>query len=243
MSKHQQAQIARELAEQIASGHVVVGALLPTEMELCEHYAASRYTVRLALAQLQEQGLISRKKNVGSRVESAQPVSGLLQSLTSLEELSQFGVAHMRDVREIEDVVVDIATAELLGCAGGSRWLRISSVRYDSLGKHRPVGWTDAYIDPAYRDIADAARQEPQALLSSLIETRYGCGIARISQEIRASTIPAHLSEPLEAKEGSAALLILRRYFDAAGRLYEITSTRHPAERFTFSMDLNRSRS
>src|SRR6187401_539880 len=85
MAKAQHAQIARDLAEQIASGRAPVGSLLPTEFELCERYEATRYTVRMALAQLQEQGLISRRKNVGSRVEAARPTRSFMQSLASVE--------------------------------------------------------------------------------------------------------------------------------------------------------------
>ena len=46
------ANIARHLTDTIVSGHFAVGALLPTELELCKHYGTSRHTVRAALQQL-----------------------------------------------------------------------------------------------------------------------------------------------------------------------------------------------
>ena len=96
MGRAQHAEIAKDLAEQIACGKVPVGDLLPTEFELCERYGASRYTVRMALGQLQEQGLISRRKNVGTRVEASRPTAGFMQSLASVEDLAQFGATHVR---------------------------------------------------------------------------------------------------------------------------------------------------
>ena len=36
--------------------------------------------------------------------------------------------------------------------------------------------------------------------------------------------------------------MVIRRYFDAADEVFEMTVTVHPAERFTFSMELTRSR-
>lgn len=242
MGRAQHVEIARELAEQIANGTVPVGALLPTEFELCERYQASRYTVRMALGQLQEQGLISRRKNVGTRVESARPTSGFVQSLASVEDLAQFGATHVRVVREIGEVVVDLALADVLGCPGGSRWLRISSLRMDGGKKRRPIGWTDVYVDTAHAEIGPMVQQAPQTLISQLIESRYGRRIARIRQDIRAGTVPAHRAQELEVEAGSPALVIVRRYFDAADDVFEITVTLHPAERFTFSMELNRSR-
>lgn len=245
MGRAQHAEIAKDLAEQIASGTLPVGSLLPTEFELCEKYDASRYTVRLALGRLQEQGLISRRKNVGTRVEASRPTGGFVQSLASVEDLAQFGATHVRVVRDVAEVVVDLQLAQQMGCAGGSRWQRISSLRMDGGTKTRqgrPIGWTDVYIDPAYADIGPMVRQAPQTLISELIESRYGRRIARIRQDLCASTIPATLTSELKVDAGSPALMIVRRYFDAADVVFEITVTLHPAERFTFSMELTRSR-
>jgi GntR family transcriptional regulator len=242
MGRAQHAEIAKDLAEQIASGKVPIGDLLPTEFELCERYGASRYTVRMALGQLQEQGLISRRKNVGTRVEASRPAVGFMQSLASVEDLAQFGATHVRVVRGVGEVVVDLQQAQELGCAGGSRWLRISSLRMDGSKKNRPIGWTDVYIDPAYADVGPMVRKATQTLISELIESRYGRRIARIRQDLRASTVPSHLAEELKVDAGSPALMIMRRYFDAADEVFEITVTIHPAERFTFSMELHRSR-
>ena len=242
MGRAQHAEIAKDLAEQIASGKAPVGDLLPTEFELCERYGASRYTVRMALGQLQEQGLISRRKNVGTRVEASRPTAGFMQSLASVEDLAQFGATHVRVVRDVGEVVVDLQQAQVLGCPGGSRWLRISSLRMDGGRKSRPMGWTDVYIDPAYADVGPMVRKAPQTLISELIESRYGRRITRIRQDLRASTVPAPLAEELKVDAGSPALMIVRRYFDAADEVFEITVTIHPAERFTFSMELHRSR-
>src|SRR5262249_2158331 len=130
--------LAQEIAQAITTGRYPVGSLLPTEFELCEQYAASRYTVRMALGELQEQGLISRKKNVGTRVEASRPTTGFVQSLTSVEDLAQFGATHVRVVHSIENVVADLALAKELGCPGGTRWLRISSLRMDGDKRKRP---------------------------------------------------------------------------------------------------------
>lgn len=242
MGRAHHAEIAKDLAEQIASGKVAVGSLLPTEFELCERYDASRYTVRMALGQLQEQGLISRRKNVGTRVEATRPSGGFLQSLASVEDLAQFGAAHVRVVRDVSEVVLDLQQAQFLNSPGGSRWLRISSLRMDGGKKSRPIGWTDVYIDPAYAEVGPMVKQEPQTLISELIESRYGRRITRIRQDIRASTVPAGLAEELKVDAGSPALMVIRRYFDAADDVFEITVTIHPAERFTFSMELTRSK-
>src|SRR5262245_19238925 len=108
------AQVARDLAEGIATGRFPVGSLLPTELELSGHYEASRHTVPTAIRELQELGLVSRRKKVGTRVEANSPSSGFRQSLASIEDLVQFGAAHRRVVQKIEDVVADRPLAKAL---------------------------------------------------------------------------------------------------------------------------------
>jgi DNA-binding GntR family transcriptional regulator len=242
MAHPKQAELMRDLAEGIANGKYPVGSLLPTEFELCDRYGASRYSVRLALQELQDLGLISRRKNVGTRVEATRPAAGFTQSIATVDELAQFGATHVRVVRSVEPVVADLVLAKEMGCAGGTRWLRISSLRMDGDKKRRPICWTDVYLDPSYADIADLVRASPETLISSLIETRYGRRIARIRQDVRAVSLSPSMAELLEAESGSPALQLVRHYLDASEVTFEISVTTHPADRFTFSMEMQRSR-
>lgn len=242
MSTARHSGIAAELAAAIAEGRYPVGSLLPTEFELCERHGLSRYAVRKALDELQELGLISRRKNVGTRVEAARPKPGFTQSIATVDELAQFGAEHVRVVREVQEVVADLALARELGCAGGTRWLRISSLRMDSGRKARPICWTDVYLDAAYAEIGALVRESPQTLISSLVESRYGRAIARIRQEIHGICLPKGLAAELQAEPGSAALKIVRRYLDPADQVFEISVSVHPADRFNFSMEMTRSR-
>jgi DNA-binding GntR family transcriptional regulator len=241
MSAANQPDLKRDLAEGIASGKFPVGTLLPTEFELCDRYGASRYKVRLVLQELQDLGLISRRKNVGTRVEATTPATGFTQSIATVDELAQFGATHVRVVHSVEEIVADLALAKEMGCAGGSRWLRISSLRMDGGKKRRPICWTDVYIDPSYSDIVELVRESPETLVSSLIEARYGRRIARIRQDVRAVSLSTSLAEPLKAEIGSPALQLVRRYLDSSNAAFEISITTHPADRFTFSMTMDRS--
>lgn len=242
MTKTPPADLARLLAEAIADGTHPVGSLLPTEFELCEAHGLSRYAVRKALDELQELGLISRRKNVGTRVESARPAGGFTQSIATVDELAQFGAQHVRVIRSAEPIVADLALAKELGCEGGTRWLHISSLRMDGGARARPICWTDVYVDAAFGGIDERVRAAPEVLISNLIEEHYGRAIVRIRQEVEAIPMPAQLAAQLQSEEGSAALRITRRYYDAAAQLLEISRTVHPANRFTFVMEMNRNK-
>ncbi len=234
--------LAQSLAEGIRQGRLAVGSLLPTELELCVQHKLSRYAVRKALDELQELGLISRKKNVGTRVEAAKPPAGFTQSIATADELAQFGATHTRVVQSVEEVVVDLSLAQTLGCPGGTRWQRISSLRLDGGASSRPMGWTDVYVDAAYTDIGELARAQPKTLISAIIDDRYGRAIARIQQAVQGALIDRHLGEVLRADVGSPALRIVRRYLDSAGEAFEISVSIHPADRFTLSMQMDRTK-
>ena len=139
--------------------------------------------------------------------------------------------------------MADRALAKELGCAPGSRWLRISSLRLNGEPNAAPIGWTDVYVDAAYTELRDIVHECPDVLISSLIESRFfGRRIAEIRQDIQAVLLPAKLAEELGAKAGTAALKIIRRYVDHAGETFEISVTIHPAERFAFTIRLQRER-
>ena len=234
------AELARELNQGIAEGRWAVGALLPTEFELCEQYDASRHTVRMAIAELQELGLVSRRKKVGTRVEAQTSPSGYRQSLASVSDLIQFSATHRREVLEAGEIACDAKLARILGCEAGARWLRISTLRRDGRPSKPPVAQTDIYVDPAFEDLPDLARAEPEILISNLIERRYGRRIAEIRQDVQAILVPDKLSDLLKVEKGSPALKVTRRYYDVAGDILELGVAIHPADRFTMSTRIRR---
>lgn len=241
-TKPRHADVARDLMDGIASGRFPVGSLLPTELALCGHYSASRHTVRVALAELAQRGLVSRRKNVGTRVESATQATAFRPSLASVEDLVQFGAAHMRTVRETKQVVAGVALARELGCAPGARWLRVTSLRLGDGEDRAPIGWTDVFVDAAYADIEAAVRASPATLISELIEQRHGKRIQKIRQDIVAVATPATRARALQVEAGSPALKVTRRYLDGDDKAFEVSITLHPADRFPVSMLLERSK-
>jgi DNA-binding GntR family transcriptional regulator len=236
------AEVAQDLMAGIASGRFPVGSLLPTEFELCEQYGASRYAVRIAINELVERGLVSRRKRAGTRVEARAVRGNYRQSLGSLDDLVQFSASHVREMQDTGVHVMDRTLADALGVAEGSRWLRISSLRLDGVPDALPIGWTDVYLDPAYSDVVEQARSLPDTLVVTLVEARHGRHAAEIRQDIAVSAVPARMSGALQAEAGSPALRIVRRYLDPDGTAFEISDSIHPAGRFTASSRLQRHR-
>lgn len=242
MSRTTPTEITRQLLDGITSGRYPVGALLPTEFELCEQFQASRYTIRAVLQELQDLGMVSRRKNVGTRVEAARPKAVFRPTLASVEDLVEFSEAHRRVVQSVETVAVSGDAARDIECEDGTRRLRISSMRMSDATSATPMAWTDIYIDPVYTDIADAVHEVPAVLVSSLLESRHGKQIAEIEQAVRASTLnDPRVARAMGLEPGAPILKIVRRYLDAAGEAFEVSVTVHPAESFSVTMRMKRS--
>jgi DNA-binding GntR family transcriptional regulator len=84
--------IVRVLQKEITNGKHPVGARLPTESALCRRFSVSRHTVREALRQLRESGLVSPRQGSGTTVAAAEP-SFYLHPVASVTDLMQYAVS------------------------------------------------------------------------------------------------------------------------------------------------------
>jgi GntR family transcriptional regulator len=232
--------IAEQLAQDIASGRHAVGSILPTELELAEQLGVSRATVRGALASLEARKLVSRRKNAGTRVEATTPPGGYSAALTSLSDLLQWAQACQRAVQHTEEIVMDQALARELGCAPGSRWLRVQSLRLDADKGRDPVAWTDAYIDARYAAILPAVLNQPTVLMSQLLEEQFGLNLATVEQDVFGGKLDATMATALKTEPDAAALRVVRRYLGAGGKPALVTVSIHPATRFAIRTTLTR---
>lgn len=230
--------VSEILARRIADGRYPLGALMPTEKELMVEFDTSRHTVRAALRQLQDAGLVVRRRGSGTIVKAKKSGAGFNQSLTSLEDLIYLAATTPRQLRTVKQVVVDVDLAQILGVGGGTRWLRFSSTRHGEDGN--PIVWTDVYVDPQYSGIKKVVQETPDRLISELIEEKYGRRIVSVEQDITACAMPSSIAKILKVEPDTPGLFIRRQYRDAARVLVAASVSYHPAGRYTFSTTLIR---
>ena len=231
--------VADDLTKRIGTGRYPVGGNLPTEMELCQQYGISRHTVREALRQLRDAGLISRRRRVGTEVVARTPRPSYRQPTNTIGDLLQYAEETQLSILETKEIACDSALAELLECREGVRWLRVVSLRAVP-GDPRPLCMTTAYLDLRFPDLAKHF-EDLSGPISAMLEREYGVRIARIEQSIQAVRLGKRQAKLLRATEGGPALRAIRRYYDQSGRLIELSNTIHPGERFTYVTSLVRS--
>jgi DNA-binding GntR family transcriptional regulator len=241
-------QIARELKAAIAAGRYPVGARLPTEVELCEHFTISRFTAREAVRLLATAGLVTRRQRAGTIVIALPGEARYAPTLSSINDLMQYARDTEMRTLHVGRIALDKARARAFGAEPGREWIHLVGIRREATGgagrpragrKARPLCVTRVFINPLLEGI-EARLRTRRSTIYALIENEYGRTIERVEQELSGTLLDAEDAARLEAEPGAPALLVVRRYFDAGGTLLEASESVHPADRFTFRMQLRR---
>jgi DNA-binding GntR family transcriptional regulator len=231
-------QLAGELREAIMKGEFAGGRQFPTETVLCRQYDVSRYTIREALRRLEAEGLIQRRRGSGTTVQPAAARGGALhQPLSNVGELLQYAqgsaVSYTFEGRGSlpEEIAVQLAEPTQ------GEWTAFRGVRRHA-GEVLPIAVTDAYFHERLGD-AVAALDLGAGTLFSQIEQLTGSPIAKVTQDIQAIAADAAIADALEVEPASPVLRILRCYYDRKGRIFEISVSHHPGDRFAYAMHID----
>ena len=201
--------IANVFDRGISSGRYPVGSTLPTEHEFCEQFGISRFTVREALRQLREAGLVTRTPRVGTKVIAKQERAPYVQTLGSLDNLLQYAATTELRLVYTGIIEVDQILAAEIPMTLGERWLFGIGIRYQK-EDNLPVALTRVYISPDFSDIAQLLKDRTEAIYK-LIEKHYGVTVARVEQRILAVSLSRDDALHLKSKAGGPAL----RCFDS----------------------------
>lgn len=233
--------IAEDLQGRIMGGQWEIGEFLASEPELASKYGVSRETLRAALRQLEEAGLIARRKGQGTRVVRLQPVQEFHTKLSSIEELAQYGRTAVRSIISTSQVTVDDGLADELGVPAGTVRTLITSTRQDPADGGRPASLAQVYLDPADASLIQDELTGSDRLVADLVAERTGRQVNRVLQQIKATELDKETARVLGEMPGSVGLRLTRRYMDAEGRILAVAISTHPGARFVYESVLERS--
>jgi len=231
-TKPRYVQLATTLMREIESGHYPIGALLPTEFELCDQFGVSRFTVREAVKLLVQQGLVVRQAGVGSRVQAAPMDVRYTQTMSGLADLQQYAAETTLVVDSKKIIELTPKLAKQLQASPRETWLYVEGLRF-ARDEGLPICHTEVFIAPRLRSVSGIQSRTKRPIYATL-EKEFGVKITRVEQEIGAIILNSKMADRLKTSPRAPALLVCRRYFDERGDLVEQTHNTHPAERFTY---------
>lgn len=231
-------EITDELLADIAAGKFAVGSMLPTELELCERFGVSRFTVREALRRLHDMGMLDRRRGSGTVVRSREPHAAFVQVLSSMSTLLQYPPETEVRTLKSASVTTNSELAGLLDCKVGRKWERISVARWVE-DIETPICLTDVYVLPRYKSVVKLIGVERKPVFEIIID-EFGETVRNVRVEMFASGVAPDVAEALSVEPGTPAMTIVRRYIGNRGRNFEVSVSVHPEGRFTYAMDLQR---
>jgi DNA-binding GntR family transcriptional regulator len=223
-------QLAQAIEGAIAGGALPSGSKLENEILLAQRYSISRPTVRRAVQELVDKGLLVRKRGVGTQV--IQPHVRRSVELTSLyDDLARAGEVPTTDVLSLERLPASAETAEELDLREGDDVVVVRRLRR-SHGE--PLALMTNYLpgrfDPTVEELSERGLYQflrSRGVHLRVAHQRIGARLAR-AEEARL------LAEPPRA----ALLTMQRTAFDDHGTPVELGRHLYRASRYDFEATL-----
>jgi len=228
-------QLENLIAARISAGEFSAATPMPTEEQLGQSYGVSRITVRKALDSLLQQGLIIRRRGVGSfvadrprGVHSVQLSGSLDEFLTVARRLAP-RVLNMANVKSSDEV------AGIFGIVPGAKVTRLELV---SSGEEGPLAHCEFFFPPHIGEQLSIDDVNSAAPIVRLVERKVGVKVARARQVIEPDLAGAATARFLGIAADAPILRTQRIYYTAEGDAIEIAQLRYHPSRYRYEVDL-----
>ena len=224
-------QVSRQLEQAIESGDLPPGFRLDNEISLADRFGLSRPTMRRAIQELVDKGLLVRKRGVGTqvvhgRVRREVELTSLYDDLARTHQNPQTRVLH----QALEPASVEVA--EELGLEVGTGVLHLERLR---LARGEPLAVLRNWLPETVLDHTDA--DFASAGLYQLMRAR-GVRMRVARQRIGARGATAAEAKLLGERRNAPLLTMQRATFDDFGRAVEWGSHVYRPHTYSFEVTL-----
>lgn len=224
-------QVSNKIEAAILSGVLPVGSRLEREVTFANRLGLSRPTIRRAIQELVDVGLLIRRRGVGTQVVQGQVTRGV--ELTSLyDDLVQSGKHPATRVLDMREVRADAELARRLDVPLGTTLIFIKRLRHsDGI----PVSIMQNWLNLSSIKLTERALAQ-YGLYQLLRNHDITLSVAK--QRFGARTALAEETDLLEIKRGSALLTMDRLTFDKDGRAIEFGRHAYRPDLYSFETTL-----
>jgi len=210
------------------------GGFLPKEVDLAKRLGISRNTIRQATNKLEYEGLLVRKKGVGTKVSQNTVTTSLDSWHSFTQEMSEKGVVFINFVIETNRVKADAKIAAFMQIPEETEVLCLVRLRGFEDG---PFVYFESYFHPR---IGLTGKEDFTRPLYDIIEHDYHVVPSISSERIRAKSASAITAKRLRIKRGDPVLVRERFVSDPGNRPIEYNIGFYIAEKFTYTIDIKR---
>jgi GntR family transcriptional regulator len=202
------------LATAIADGSLPPETQLPPEESLIERFKVSRTTVRKAIQNLIERGLVEVRRGKGTFVTQPRITQELTELTGFVEDMQALGRSPTARLLDERVVAADEAVAHHLALAPGTLVVRLWRVR---LADGVAMSFDETYLP---RDIGEkvAGNDLEVEPVFSLLEHRYDTPLVEAEYKLEAAAADPVAAEALQVPTGSPIFLIERTSYSTGNR-------------------------
>ncbi|MFD2616782.1 GntR family transcriptional regulator [Terrilactibacillus laevilacticus] len=210
------------------------GEAIPSEREFTEMFEVSRMTIRQALSNLVNQGILVRKKGKGTFISEGK-IEQPLKGLTGFsEEMEKRGLVPSSQLLEFKILPVPESMTKRLKMGPNQKVYEIKRIRY---ADQIPMAIETAYVSC---DIIKNLHEEDTLQSFYAYLEKQGLKIGHASQTLEASLVTKEDAKLLDVPEQSPVLLIERLTFLSDHRPLELVESIFRADRYKFVIDIQR---
>lgn len=228
--------VREHLLERILGGELRPGDQIPTEAELIAQFGVSRTTVRRALQDIENAGLIRRHAGRGTFVTIPRLNQELRRVTGFVEDMEQHGLRASARLVAAEIVQATEAIAEALHLSISAEVTHIERVR---LGNGQPISLDVSYLP---REVGDVVMQHDLTTdpIYSILEDGMGTPLAYADYAIEATVADERLAALLECSAGRPVLDIERTTYGDSDRPLMYEHLYYRADRIRYRLRLPR---
>jgi len=228
-------QVEKMLREMMNLPEYSKGKMLPNEVEIAKRLGISRNTVRHATNRLAYEGLLIRKKGVGTKVSSEQNVMTRLDSWHSFtQEMNEKGIAFKTYEIDVAWVKPDESVMKFFSIPINREVLSMERLRGLDEG---PIVYFISYFHPR---VGLTGKEDFSKPLYKMLEEEYATVVSTSREEISAKLADKNIAKKLKIKIGSPVLKRKRFVLDPGGRPVEYNIGYYNAEHFTYSIEIQK---
>jgi GntR family transcriptional regulator len=208
------AHVESVLAGDIADGNLPPETQLPPEEGLMERFKVSRTTVRKAIQNLAERGLVEVRRDKGTFVAHPRITQELTELTSFAEDMQVLGRNPTARLLDKRTLTADETVARHLALAPGTPVVRFRRVR---LADGVAMSFDETYLP---RDVGEKVAEndldaEP---IFALLEDKYDTPLVEAEYKLEAAAADPVAAEALQVPTGSPIFLIERTSYTTGNR-------------------------
>jgi len=231
------AKLRDQLGSRIANGEWKPGDMIPSENRLAEEYGVALATMRMALKQLVDEGLLDRRRGTGTFVKQPAFRADLFRFF-HIHDVDDPDISVIPESRILtrQEVTLPPEVKQAFGEDSIGHCIKLERVR---LWSGDPLLYEEIYLRlPDFEGLLSLNPKAMSPLLYPVFLQEFGILISSATDELSFGTATKASAKQLELAPGAPVAAIQRIARNPAGRVIEFRQVHGRPERFRYRVTL-----